>query len=203
MKAAGPGRTVYVAIATLVVVLDQVTKVLVDRFMSLHESRIIVDGFLRLTYVRNRGAAFGILSDADLPYQPLLFAVVSLAALGAIAAYAWRLPARSRLPQTALALIMGGALGNLMDRARLGHVIDFALVPAATNTRLDAQVPRGAPCGAAIDCDLLEERFADTFAKWALNGAVSAVGAGYGIPAPASIEDWGAPLAELSFRLPT
>lgn len=125
MKPAGSGRTVYVAIATLVVVLDQVTKVLVDRFMSLHESRIIVDGFLRLTYVRNRGAAFGILSDADLPYQPLLFAVVSLAALGAIAAYAWRLPARSRLPQTALALIMGGALGNLMDRARLGHVIDF------------------------------------------------------------------------------
>jgi len=122
---AGSGRTVYVAIATLVVVLDQITKVLVDRFMSLHESRIIVDGFLRLTYVRNRGAAFGILSDADLPYQSLLFAVVSLAALGAIAAYAWRLPARSRLPQTALALIMGGALGNLMDRARLGHVIDF------------------------------------------------------------------------------
>jgi signal peptidase II len=122
---AGSGRTVYVAIATVVVVLDQITKVLVDRFMSLHESRIIVDGFLRLTYVRNRGAAFGILSDADLPYQSLLFAVVSLAALGAIAAYAWRLPARSRLPQTALALIMGGALGNLMDRARLGHVIDF------------------------------------------------------------------------------
>jgi signal peptidase II len=122
---AGSGRTVYVAIATLVVVLDQITKVLIDRFMSLHESWVIVDGFLRLTYVRNRGAAFGILSDADLPYQSLLFAVVSLAALGAIAAYAWRLPARSRLPQTALALIMGGALGNLMDRARLGHVIDF------------------------------------------------------------------------------
>ena len=74
---------------------------------------------------KNRGAAFGILSEADLPYQSLLFAVVSLAALGAIAAYAWRLPARSRLPQTALALIMGGALGNLLDRARLGYVIDF------------------------------------------------------------------------------
>ena len=56
------------------------------------------DGVLRLTYVQNRGAAFGILSDADLPYQSLLFAVVSLAPLGAIAAYAWRLPARSGLP---------------------------------------------------------------------------------------------------------
>jgi hypothetical protein len=84
----------------------------------------------------------------------------------------------------------------------LGHVVDFALVPKALDTQLDGQIPRGGPCGAAIDCELMEERFADTFAKWALNGAVSEVGAGYGIPMPASIEDWGAPLAQLSFKLP-
>ena len=94
-----------------------------------------------------------------------------------------------------------------LDRAtvvlhELGHVIDFALVPAATNAQLDAGIPRGGACGAAIDCDRREERFADTFAKWALNGAVSEVGAGYGIPMPASIEEWGAPLAELAFGLP-
>jgi hypothetical protein len=97
---------------------------------------------------------------------------------------------------------------RVADRAtvvlhELGHVIDFALVPVATNAQLDGQIPRGGPCGEAIDCDRIEERFADTFAKWALNGAVSAVGAGYGIPTPVSIEDWGAPLADLSFRLPT
>jgi len=125
VKSPGSDRTIYVVIAALVVALDQLTKMLVDHFMSLHESHLLIDGVLRLTYVQNRGAAFGILSDADLPYQSLLFAVVSLGALGAIAAYAWRLPARSRLPQTALALIMGGALGNLLDRARLGYVIDF------------------------------------------------------------------------------
>jgi signal peptidase II len=125
VKSPGSDRTIYVVIAALVVALDQLTKMLVDRFMSLHESHLLIDGVLRLTYVQNRGAAFGILSEADLPYQSLLFAVVSLGALGAIAAYAWRLPARSRLPQTALALIMGGALGNLLDRARLGYVIDF------------------------------------------------------------------------------
>jgi signal peptidase II len=125
VKPVGSDRTVYLVISALVVVLDQFTKMLVDHFMSLHESWLVVDGLLRLTYVQNRGAAFGILSDADLPYQSLFFAVVSLAALGAIAAYSWRLPARSRLPQTALALIMGGALGNLIDRARLGYVIDF------------------------------------------------------------------------------
>jgi hypothetical protein len=96
---------------------------------------------------------------------------------------------------------------RVMDRAtvvlhELGHVIDFALVPAALNATLDEQIPRGGPCGLAIDCDRPEERFADTFAKWALNGAVSEVGAGYGVPMPPSIEGWGAPLAELSFRLP-
>jgi hypothetical protein len=93
-----------------------------------------------------------------------------------------------------------------MDRAtvvlhELGHVIDFALVPAELNARLDEQIPRGGPCGLAVDCDLVAERFADTFAKWALNGAVSEFGAGYGIAMPASLEDWGAPLAELAYEL--
>jgi signal peptidase II len=115
----------YFGVAGLIVCLDQITKALVDRYMSLYESRSIVDGIVKLTYVQNRGAAFGILSDADLPYQSWLFAVVSLLALGAIAVYAWRLPAPSRLPRLALALIMGGAVGNLLDRLRLGHVVDF------------------------------------------------------------------------------
>jgi hypothetical protein len=84
----------------------------------------------------------------------------------------------------------------------LGHVIDFALVPAALGERLDAAIPRGGACGLAIDCDAPSERFADTFAKWALNGAVAEIGAGYGVAMPASIEDWGAPLAQISYALP-
>jgi signal peptidase II len=87
-----------------------------------------VDGLLSLSHVRNRGAAFGILSDADLPYQSVLFAGLSLVALLAIAVYAWRLPATAWLPQLALALILGGALGNLIDRLRLGYVVDFVHV---------------------------------------------------------------------------
>ena len=122
----GPARRrPYVVLLLAVVALDQLTKWLVDRVMDLHDSRVVVEGLLSLTYVQNRGAAFGVLSDAELPYQSILFSLVSVAALCAIAAYAWRLPAASRLPQTALALIMGGALGNLLDRARLGHVVDF------------------------------------------------------------------------------
>jgi signal peptidase II len=115
----------YLWIMAAVIVLDQATKQVVDHFMALHESHEVVDGFLSLTYVRNRGAAFGILSDAELPFQAALFSLLSLAALAAIALYAWRLPASSRLPRTALALIMGGAVGNLVDRMRLGYVIDF------------------------------------------------------------------------------
>jgi signal peptidase II len=118
-------RGPYVWITAAVVVLDQVAKHVVDRLMALHESHQLLDGVLRLTYVRNRGAAFGILSDAELPYQSMLFSALSLVALLAIALYAWRLPASSRLPKAALAMIMGGAVGNLLDRARLGYVIDF------------------------------------------------------------------------------
>jgi hypothetical protein len=96
---------------------------------------------------------------------------------------------------------------NVMDRAMVvlhefGHVVDFALVPKATGAALDALIPRGGPCGTQTNCDMPEERFADTFAKWALNGAVSVAGAGYAIPVPASLEDWGAPLGQLAYRLP-
>jgi len=85
----------------------------------------------------------------------------------------------------------------------LGHVIDFVLVDDAERDRLAAQVPVSGGCFTADtgDCTAPEERFADTFAKWALRGAVSAAGAGYGVPMPASIEDWGAPLGVLAARL--
>ena len=76
-----PGRSTYLWIAGVIVALDQVTKALVDHLMMLHESRTIVEGLVRLTYVQNRGAAFGILSEAGLPYQSVLFSVVSLLAL--------------------------------------------------------------------------------------------------------------------------
>jgi hypothetical protein len=76
----------------------------------------------------------------------------------------------------------------------LGHVIDFVLVDDAVRQRMDGAIPQlGTPA--------VEERFAETFAKWALNGRVSIAGDGYGIPNPPSIEDWGAPLAQLAIEL--
>ena len=88
----------------------------------------------------------------------------------------------------------------------LGHAVDLALVPQELNDRLEAQIPRTGTCvndshGLAGSCTEPAERFADTFAKWALRGSVSAVGAGYGVATPASLEDWGAPLAALAGEL--
>lgn len=112
-------------ILATIVVLDQVSKEILKRSLDLHEYRPLVDGFLSLSHVRNRGAAFGLLADAGLPYQGPILAVVSLLALAAIAAYAWRLPDEARLPRLALAFILGGAIGNLVDRVRFGYVVDF------------------------------------------------------------------------------
>lgn len=118
----------YLALLSTVVVLDQVTKALLVRSLALHDYVPIIDGLLSLSHVHNRGAAFGVLSGASLPYQPVLLSGLSLAALTAIAYYFVRLPSAARLPRLALALVLGGALGNLIDRIRLGYVVDFVHV---------------------------------------------------------------------------
>jgi signal peptidase II len=122
------GRLPSLGILAGIVLLDQATKWWIARVLDLHEFRPIVEGFLSLSHVENRGAAFGILSDADLPHQSALFSAISILALLAIAAYALRLPKEARLPRVALSLVLGGAIGNLIDRVRLGHVVDFVHV---------------------------------------------------------------------------
>ena len=121
-------RLPYFGVMAGLVAFDQLTKWLIVRTLELHDYRPLVEGCLSLSHVRNYGAAFGILADADLPHQAVLFSGLSFAALLAIAVYAMRLPAEARLPQTALALILGGAVGNLIDRVRLGYVVDFVHV---------------------------------------------------------------------------
>jgi hypothetical protein len=85
----------------------------------------------------------------------------------------------------------------------LGHVVDAAVVPPELRDELAAQLPQTGACLTADtgDCTAPAERFADTFAKWALRGAVSAVGAGYSVATPASLESWGMPLATLAVKL--
>jgi hypothetical protein len=85
----------------------------------------------------------------------------------------------------------------------LGHIVDFALVSDDLRDRLADAVPSAGACldHTFADCAHSKEKFADTFAKWALRGSVSMVGAGYGLPSPASLEDWGAPLSALAVQL--
>ena len=118
-------RRIMVTISVAVLVLDQLTKLLVRTQIALGDSIEIVPGFLNLVHVRNTGAAFGFLNAVDISYKQLLMTAVALIALLAIGLYAWRVGARERLARAGLALILGGAVGNLIDRASTGYVVDF------------------------------------------------------------------------------
>jgi signal peptidase II len=113
-----------VAIAA-VLVLDQLSKVIVRHTLQLHDSRNIIPGLLDLTHVQNTGAAFGLLNAADFPYKPAVMIGIAAIALVAIAAYGTQLGFQERLARFGLSLILGGAFGNLIDRAVSGYVVDF------------------------------------------------------------------------------
>ena len=108
-----------------VLVLDQLTKYIVRRTLPLQDSINIIPGFLDLTHVQNTGAAFGLLNAADFPYKPAVMIGIAAIALVAIAAYGAQLGFHERLARFGLSLILGGAFGNLIDRAVAGHVVDF------------------------------------------------------------------------------
>jgi len=108
-----------------IVILDQLTKFIVDRSMPLHHSIPIIDGFFNLTYVRNTGAAFGIFSgSAELFRRPFLIVMSILASLF-IVTMMKRLAETETGLITGLSFILGGAIGNLIDRVFYGEVIDF------------------------------------------------------------------------------
>jgi signal peptidase II len=111
------------AIVAGVIALDQYTKQLVVHRFTLHESITIIPGFFNLTYVRNRGAAFGILADAQGAWRTAFFVLISLVALVALLFLIRK--TGERLALVAYALISGGAVGNLIDRLRFGEVVDF------------------------------------------------------------------------------
>jgi len=115
--------TLFSLITVSGLVVDQATKLYVDRVMALHQSIPVVDGFFSFTYLRNRGAAFSFLSDASwrLPF----FILVSLVAGIVILVAMKKMREDQKIAQIALAMIFSGAFGNLIDRIRLGEVIDF------------------------------------------------------------------------------
>lgn len=107
------------------VVLDQITKLVVQRNFTLHESLPIIEGFFSLTYILNPGAAFGFLADQNATFRAIFFFVVSVIALTLLMVFFHQTPEDDPLGLTAISLLFGGAVGNLIDRIRLGEVVDF------------------------------------------------------------------------------
>lgn len=121
------GRTRHVEIwlPLVVVALDQLTKAMVRTSVPLYGSVAVVPGFVDLTHVRNTGAAFGILNAVDFPFKAVVIALIQTAALVAVGLYAASLAHHQLVARTGLALIVGGAAGNLLDRILEGSVVDF------------------------------------------------------------------------------
>lgn len=109
----------------LVVALDQVTKWLVRTRIPMHGSVEVIPDFLDLTHVRNTGAAFGFLNGIDFPGKTIVIAVVAICALIGVSLYAGTLAREQLIARLGMALIIGGAAGNLIDRVFMGSVVDF------------------------------------------------------------------------------
>lgn len=114
---------ILLLLSTVVLILDQLTKLYIDRTMQLYQSIPVIDGLFSITYLRNRGAAFSFLSDASwrLPF----FILATLIAVIAILVAFGKLRDDQRFAAFSLTLILSGAIGNLIDRVRMGEVIDF------------------------------------------------------------------------------
>jgi signal peptidase II len=118
-------RRLEIWLPIAIVVLDQLTKLAVRMTLPLHDSVSVIPGFLDFTHVRNTGAAFGILNAVDFPFKTTLLALIATGALVGVAIYTAGLARQQILARVGLALIIGGAAGNLIDRLVEGSVVDF------------------------------------------------------------------------------
>jgi signal peptidase II len=105
--------------------LDLLSKYLVDAHLHYGDKKELIEGFFYLTHVRNPGAAFGLFATAPRDVRLIFFIGVSVVAIGIIISFFHRLAPGDRLSALALGFILGGALGNLVDRVRYGEVVDF------------------------------------------------------------------------------
>ena len=116
---------ILICLAGLVITLDQISKLYIAHHFELHESATVIPHFFNLTYVRNTGAAFGLLSKAPESFRIPFFIIIPLVALTIIVLIFKKNQETQLLMITALSLILGGAIGNFIDRLRFNYVIDF------------------------------------------------------------------------------
>jgi signal peptidase II len=118
-------RKYHILIATLVVVLDRLTKWIIAQNIMPNDSVDVIPGIFRLTHVQNQGAAFGLFSDSPSEWKVAMLILFSVAALAVVSALLWKNGNAMNTTAIALSLVFGGALGNLWDRVASGRVIDF------------------------------------------------------------------------------
>ena len=111
--------------ALAVLLLDQITKLWIASRLGLHETQPVISGFFNLVHVRNRGMAFGLMNRPGNDLGSLLLLGAALAAVALLLFWFYSLKSNDRGLLLPLALILGGAVGNLIDRIRTGEVIDF------------------------------------------------------------------------------
>lgn len=117
------GTVLWIAIVVISVALDQVTKWLAVLNLQGKESVSVIGDLLHFTYVENRGAAFGMMKNSR-----WIFMIVSVIAIAALIFYLVRFKPESRLALISVAMITGGGIGNMIDRLRLGYVVDFIYI---------------------------------------------------------------------------
>jgi signal peptidase II len=115
----------FTIVAGMVVILDQVSKAIVVQVMPLHSTIEVIPGFFNLTHIHNPGGAFGFLAGNDVALRHAIFLGVSVAALLLILYFYHNTPMSHSFLGIGLAMVFGGAAGNLIDRFRLGEVVDF------------------------------------------------------------------------------
>lgn len=118
-------RGFHLIVAVVVLVLDRFSKWIVASRLSLHDGITVIPDFFRIVHVENPGAAFGLFAESSYQWRLTLLIIFSLLALIIVAVLLWKNSEMVSATGTALALILGGALGNLWDRVIAGHVTDF------------------------------------------------------------------------------
>jgi signal peptidase II len=120
-----PKGRVFLVAVSLAILVDQLSKLWVESAVDLGDRSPVLNGFFYLTHVRNPGAAFGLFTDLDPGWRRGAFIGVSLVVAAVIASFFRRLAPGDRRTSLALALILGGAVGNFCDRILRGEVVDF------------------------------------------------------------------------------
>lgn len=109
----------------IILFLDQITKLYIVSNFELHKSIVVIDGYFNITYIRNSGMAFGILSNLNGIITKIFFIAVSMIAIVAISILYRETPDENHLGRAAFSLILSGAIGNMIDRIIRGEVVDF------------------------------------------------------------------------------